>query len=430
MKGTLQAVRPNIILPVTLSERVRREAFIATGADPQRRQTLQIDNLAELGRPLRERIVDILDQVRIQTEEDVPPGPPTADFPVATAYASLIRGASDWAVCKSPDDATEIRTIFSAGEGRTLALRELVAATHGDEAVNALLTGKPLVDALDERAMLSAEDVVLAYEQALKLSEAFAETMESCHVGAPGFLESIQVTDEFLFIEAPVQGGEEDLDPVGLVRGSDPEAFANARNICESVVALSRSAQEQFAHDVCKTMRNLSPTGYERDRLSDADVVSLALRHAAVAVRRGEDERRARACARERYEHERARWIVEHGSQRLRLAAERGYKHDVLYREERLATELPGFLTGLPKRSEVREIINPSEQALTLETETTERLAALGAQGTKVKLVYVRIGSGDDTELDDGEYVQVTGYLGQHEVWRSVDAVADDEIPF
>jgi hypothetical protein len=276
---------------------------------------------------------------------------------------------------------------------------------------------------------VTVEDVVAAYESALALAGTITTLMDGCHVGEAGFLESVQLEDDFIFIEPLSRSSDDRLDPIGFVEQSDPAAFAKARELCTSVVELSTVTQEEFAADAGASVGRLRAHGYERDRLTDADIVSLVLSPAAQRAREQEQRREANKRARKAYERDRAAWIAGRGSKRLRLAAERGYKHDGLYRDERLANELPGFIAALPRRSEIKEIINPSEFALDLESQAIRRLEALGATNTTVKLVFVIIDSRDDSELDDGEYVQVAGYLGQHTVWQSV-AQAADEIPF
>lgn len=123
------------------------------------------------------------------------------------------------------------------------------------------------------------------------------------------------------------------------------------------------------------------------------------------------------------YEDEKRGWMDTYGSTRLKLAAERGYKHDGIYRDERAAQELPGFV-ALPK-AKPREVINPTAEAIELETQTMERVSRLTlVQGITVRIVWV----GDTgTDLPDGEYVMVDGYLGKHKLFLPVEQeMADD----
>lgn len=112
------------------------------------------------------------------------------------------------------------------------------------------------------------------------------------------------------------------------------------------------------------------------------------------------------------YEAERAAWIERHGSRRLRLAAERGYKHDGIYRDERLATDLPDYRTL--RNVKTGELVNPTEEALEAEG------VALDA-GHEARLVWVK----DTEDGDQGEAVEVTGYLGRHTVYLLVNEEAE-----
>lgn len=426
----VNAEKPDVVLPVTLSEPVRRDMLIASGAEPEPTQLIRIEELTELPRPLRERVVDLLTDVRIRTAEDFPPGEPPTGSPAVSAYGPLIRGVDDWELWKDPSDSKELRMIFRAGPGRTLTLREVAVDEYGEVPIDALLDGRPLVQTLNEPPALTVDDVVAAYDQALELVEALTTLASDCYVGRFVLFDPVQITDDFILIDpSPGKSGEASPDPVGLVRGSDPEAFRKTLEICEDIVALPIQAQEEFAADACATVDRLADVRHDRRWLSDSDIVAFGLRGAADRALSAHEQREATARAREQYERDRTSWISTQGSKRLRLAAERGYKHDGLYRDERLADELPGFITALPKRSEVKGIINPSELALDLESRALKALTSLGATQAQVKLLYVRIDSREDTDLDDGEYVQVTGYLGQHTVWQSVSASADD-IPF
>lgn len=115
-----------------------------------------------------------------------------------------------------------------------------------------------------------------------------------------------------------------------------------------------------------------------------------------------------------KYEKNRSEWITSYGSNRLQRAVARGYKYDGIYLDERMAVEVPGFIRSIGK-SKVGEAINPTAEALDLE----ERIIQGGGSGT-VRLVRLRVGWVPDRNLPDGEYVQITGYLGRHAIYRSV----------
>ena len=63
----------------------------------------------------------------------------------------------------------------------------------------------------------------------------------------------------------------------------------------------------------------------------------------------------------------RTSWIGAHGSDRLRIAQERGYKVNRLYAVERAAHEFPQFWIDTSNESVVRERTDPSMKALEIE---------------------------------------------------------------
>jgi hypothetical protein len=89
----------------------------------------------------------------------------------------------------------------------------------------------------------------------------------------------------------------------------------------------------------------------------------------------------------------RARWIEKHGSERLRKASALGLLAESVgvYRDERLAVELPGWVWQ-GERDKVSPIFNPSEPALDL-------LAKVREQFPMAKLVSVSVRSGADAGL-------------------------------
>jgi hypothetical protein len=217
---------------------------------------------------------------------------------------------------------------------------------------------------------------------------------------------------------------------VGLLRESDPSTFEETRKLVLEVNELSTDILGEFVESACKSARNLRENMHEP--VADADILQFAIRPAAKVARDQRTAAESDKAAREAYEADRAAWIAEAGSKRLRVAAQRGYRHDGLYRDERLAAELPGFVGRLGRHTEVKEIINPSEAALDLETEVIRQTKTLGLN-VSVRLVFVA--PSVEIDLAEGEYVEVAGYLGRHKVYRPVDATvdfrpADDDIPF
>jgi hypothetical protein len=114
----------------------------------------------------------------------------------------------------------------------------------------------------------------------------------------------------------------------------------------------------------------------------------------------------------------------------LKRAALRGYRHDGVYRDERLTVELPDFVGSLGRKPTIRALVNPSAQALELEAQVLARAEALGIREEQVRLVYAQ--PGQDSDWSDGEFVQIERYLGRHTVWQSVstEKTADDDIRF
>jgi hypothetical protein len=112
------------------------------------------------------------------------------------------------------------------------------------------------------------------------------------------------------------------------------------------------------------------------------------LRHFARRISEAHEAWLESKAAAHAYEQGREAWIDEHGSDRLKRAVERGYKHDGICRDERMATELPGFISFAKKRN-VREIMNPSEEALEIEREVLELVERNGMTDVSVRLVWV-----------------------------------------
>lgn len=75
-----------------------------------------------------------------------------------------------------------------------------------------------------------------------------------------------------------------------------------------------------------------------------------------------------------RFQSEMDEWIAEKGSERLRLARERGYKVTSGYAKERASKELPQCWVDTANRAAWRERVDPSTEALQLETAAVEWL--------------------------------------------------------
>jgi hypothetical protein len=92
-----------------------------------------------------------------------------------------------------------------------------------------------------------------------------------------------------------------------------------------------------------------------------------------------------------------------------------------------LAEELPSFV-ALGKQDEVKELLNPTEEALELESEVLQHIVDRELGDLEVKLVWVT--SSFKSAAWDGEHVQIRSFLGRHNVYRPVHDRPVDDIPF
>jgi len=85
----------------------------------------------------------------------------------------------------------------------------------------------------------------------------------------------------------------------------------------------------------------------------------------AEATRRDIAERVAREAAEKAHAVERATWIAEHGSERLKKCVAQGFAHGGIYDSERLAHDLPGWeLWSAVAENKTNSVINPDEASL------------------------------------------------------------------
>jgi hypothetical protein len=351
--------------------------------------------------------VDLWERVTIggDVDEDGMPMEPSV-----IGYDDLQWRTGTWSMLDEGGERVELDGIFFASPGRTLTLLENLRRELDDsEPLEALLTEAPVLDSLGETGTLSLGAVLSAYDQAFQLVKRIGQLTRQGRKGEDG---DVIMSQNFLFMPCL----EASTRPVGLLHDSDPTAFKAALELLKSVDTDSRNKAPlfRFADEVCKA------TQRSADQIvTDSDLVRYAMHDQAKKIKHAWE-------AHETYEHARAQWIAEHGSKRLKLAAERGYKHDGIYRDERLAQDFPEFVGSLGKRIEVGEVVNPTAEAVQLESETLERVTALSLEGVKVRIVWV---TSRDFEIKDGEYIQLTGYLGRHTVFRQVHE-AEDDIPF
>jgi len=143
-----------------------------------------------------------------------------------------------------------------------------------------------------------------------------------------------------------------------------------------------------------------------------------------------EVERRQEEARRAAVKADVMRWIDQHGSRRLQLAAIRGYNINRLYARERAAKDLPGFWVDFGRKALVRERANPSEEALDLETVVDDFLQTIPSASESIsRIVWLARFPPDMQEhadlLDDvseqGEALKIDDWLGRYPVYLPVD---------
>jgi hypothetical protein len=401
-------------LPVKLSDNARREALLSSGQQPDPIQYFDIENLSSVDAAKRERVLEVSERIAIAEK----PGP----GPRVTRYDSLRHtDGGGWRLAEPDGLVIPAEEVFFPGPGLTRMLYGLLQEEQQDPArLEAMWSYAPLVDDLGHQAELSLDAVLEAYGRAFGIAQRAEElALEGRRDECPWLTPAISLADDLLILKR--DSDYEDAITIGLVRDSDPEAFRQAVDLTREVrEAKNGELERRFANDACG-----SAFAFGQEIESDGDVVTYAIAPAADRVR---DETR-QAAARTAYDHERERWIADRGSQRLKLAAARGYRHDGMYRDERLAQDLPGFISSLGRNPGIREAINPSQEALELETSVLERIAKGDLGELEARLVWVQ-----DTGFDgvpSGEYVEVKPYLGRHSVYKPADPDRErDDIPF
>jgi hypothetical protein len=127
-------------------------------------------------------------------------------------------------------------------------------------------------------------------------------------------------------------------------------------------------------------------------------------------------------------------WIEGHGSPRLRLARERGYKVTSAYAKERAARELPESWIDTADRATWRERVDPSLEALQHETLLARWMADRGMT-LSIQIVWLveppssmaemlERGTADEpfgVEFDQQEVLLIAGYLGKYNAFFPID---------
>lgn len=138
----------------------------------------------------------------------------------------------------------------------------------------------------------------------------------------------------------------------------------------------------------------------------------------AVALRAAESE------LSEQFDGQREAWIADHGSERLKAAARRGYKVNHTYAVERAAMEYPRFWVDTSTESEIRERTDPSIKALKLEDAVRAWMStrSLDADGTEPKIVWLveppkelaEFAESNGWYVDQQEAISVPEFLGRY----------------
>lgn len=434
--GHLQGRAVQFVLPVTLSRALRRDVVVRTGTEPTPAQIYVVGNFAELSADLRTRMVDVWEKVNVHVDEEeqyFEDGEPYLEITGARndGYLWLQRNAEERWTRYLPDtegDSIDVDEVFFATPGRTISELEHLRSTlveNETEAVSAMLAGAPLVERVGQNNALLPDDVLDAYERALQLAERLIDLVDAgTRDTTPGvFRSAFGMTDDAVFLFPDARRTPPNR-PAAILKQASPTAYEQSRELLAQVGEVPAATVAEKIDRVCfhwwSTLYARAP-----DERKVETLLKAAVRNMLSDVQ-AEQAKQAQA---ERYEQCRAAWIAKHGSQRLKRAAARDYRHDGIYRDERLQLELPGFVGALGRKPTIRELVNPSEQALELEAQALARAEALGIDGDNVRLVYAQPGS--DSDWSDGEFVQIEGYLGRHTVWQSVSGERSaDEIPF
>lgn len=431
------AVRPvDFVLPVRLSPDARREALLRTGDEPTAEQILVVKNLTDLVPVLRSRLVQVWERIDVDvdaSEMATPLGTRWGHVRSARTdrYARLRRNAHGrWTYYPpvSGMDPIDVDEVFFPGDGTTVDTLARLRATMDPAsclALDAMLDGAPLVTELGDDSSLNVEYVLDAYTRALDLAQRLVELIESGTRSKSfrWFRDPYEITEAAIFLNPRLREREQNR-PAAILNSANPRAYADARELLSQLASVPEETVVDKVDQICGHWWSLYSRSTDTQKVEG--LIRPAVANALDSVRLAAAEREAA----ERYEQCRLQWIEKHGSQRLKRAAARGYRHDGIYRDERLTVELPGFLSSLGRKPSIRELVNPSDRALECEAQVLARTDALGIADEQVRLVYAQ--PGDDVDWADGEFVQIKGYLGRHTVWRSVsgERVRDDDIPF
>lgn len=123
-------------------------------------------------------------------------------------------------------------------------------------------------------------------------------------------------------------------------------------------------------------------------------------------------------------------WVSKHGSGRLKVAVERGYKSNRTYALERAAAEFPEFWVDTAEDLEWNDRVDPSETALDLEIRVRESIEKLGLnEETDARIVWLtEAPRAVDEKLDEEgeqfepqEAIVISSYLQRYTLAMPVD---------
>jgi hypothetical protein len=412
-------------LPVWLTAAARRRVALACGTDARPGLDFDIDQLTELDEDERRRTLECLDTTEVILEDDVDEDEHGRPFMTKSAqaarYGDMSYNAGHWYVEVDGDQVRIDEACYPGDGGRTCTGVDIAAEQFGREFVGAALRGRPAVDEIDQHGHVSLDAVLGAYAKAGELASLLARLVADGYRpqaadGAWDFIgeHSAVRMDATAVILCGSSGA------VALHRLTDAGAFDRAaKAVGEAIDAGKSEAAAALADRVCAAVASLRTNGGEPP---DDSTVAVAVTTHAHQIAAEYKAKRSEAEAQVAYDTARDEWIAQHGSTRLQRAAVRGYRIDGLYRDERMQIDLPGMIGFLGKGAKVRDVSNPTSEALDQEEECIEAAAAQGLGDEHVRIVYV-VGSEDHP---DGEYVQINGYLGKHTAYQRVTS----EIPF
>lgn len=228
-----------------------------------------------------------------------------------------------------------------------------------------------------------AAEVIAAYEAwLLRYNEQAPAVMREwvAEYGPGGALEAEHV------LESPSVWQQTLPGEIVCYADRDPEAFRRARaarQVKSHADGIGDREDVRFADAVLgedpKITFFMESDGATEVLSGEEEVLDAYEEH----TRRWADLVLARAWTRQRkkdgFELEMLHWVGAHGSARLKLGIDDGYRMMPVYLKERIAVEAPGFYAHLPKDGEPKRWqlrTGPSEEALLLRRAVQDRLKA------------------------------------------------------